>query len=230
MVIPYDEILGQVEELKRRYSKLQVHEVNNTVIRLVGPILVYRCVDDFTLRKEYSIEIVIPLENSEYPYVIDTERVIDSRYSHCSRDGRLCLETEFAMVNRFVNGFNLLEWMEEYVESYFVVYEYWKLYGCFINGERSHGSIGVIESYRDVLLTKNNIETLKLMYYIAQNEYDGHATCPCGSGKYIRKCHGKKMLLIYNHKILRDKLREDIEAIEEEISNIETDKDTNSTE
>lgn len=47
--------------------------------------------------------------------------------------------------------------------------------------------------------------------------YNGHDQCPCGSGKYIRKCHGKYILPFYNNKKRQEMVRNDYEMIIKEV-------------
>ena len=54
-----------------------------------------------------------------YPIIFDAGNAIDSNYSHQYKDGSLCLETDAAVRIRFIDGFDLVSWMQEFVEPYF---------------------------------------------------------------------------------------------------------------
>lgn len=215
MIYSLESAKPQIEQLLNKYPKLIIVESNNSMIRLHGSILVYRVLQDFSLRKSYIVDICIPLYSDELPYVIDTDKMIESSYHHYYLTNRkLCLETDSKIRIRFINGFNLLEWMDEFVEPYFVSYEYYQLYGKFPNGERNHGIIGIVESYQDLLHAKDLFETYKFMKYIKEKPYRGHHDCPCGSELPIRKCHGERILPFYTDVRIKDIMLKDLKDLE----------------
>ena len=61
IILPADKATGQVESLVAKYSGLQITEANSSRIRLRGSIRVYRTAYDFTVNKEYNIELLIPV-------------------------------------------------------------------------------------------------------------------------------------------------------------------------
>ena len=117
--------------------------------------------------------------------------MIDSDYPHRYSDGSLCLETSTTIRLRFVDGFDLVAWMDEFVEPYFFSYEYYDRYGSFPFGERPHGLNGVIHTYQELFHTDDLEKACLLLRYVAESTYRGHAPCPCGSGERLRKCHGQ---------------------------------------
>lgn len=131
MILTKDAAMQQVESLLHRYGKLNIESASDTEIVVVGDILINREAIDYQLNKEYNIKIRIPLESDVLPYIIDTGNHIDSSYPHRYSDGRLCLETDTAMRLHYVDGFDLLAWVTDYVEPYYFSYEYYQRYGCF---------------------------------------------------------------------------------------------------
>ena len=113
--------------------------------------------------------------------------------------------------------FNLIEWMDEFVEPYFVSYEYYQLYGEFPNGERQHGIIGVIESYQDFFHAQDLTETYRFMIHIRDNAYRGHHLCPCGSTLHLRSCHGKWMLPFYTDERIKNIMLNDLQELERQL-------------
>lgn len=61
MKFSIDSCKEQVEKLLEKYPKLFVCEECKSKIVIKGSILVFREVNDYTLRKEFPLEIVIPL-------------------------------------------------------------------------------------------------------------------------------------------------------------------------
>ena len=191
MTLNYTEACEQVQRLLTAYPKLNVVKSDPTIIQLCGSIEIYRSACNYTLQKEYPIEIIIPLDNDKLPTVIETNNMIDSDYPHRYSDGSLCLETSTTIRLRFVDGFDLVAWMDEFVEPYFFSYEYYDRYGSFPFGERPHGLNGVIHTYQELFHTDDLEKACLLLRYAAESAYRGHAPCPCGSGERLRKCHGQ---------------------------------------
>lgn len=197
--------------------KLLSSDHADETLHLHGTILVYRSIDNYILRKSYIIDIFIPTESDLLPYVIDSGNQISSDYHHYYSNGQLCLATDTDIRIRFINGFNLNEWMDEYVEPYFLSYEYFQRYGKFPFGEREHYFVGIVQTYQDHLQMNDLIKTLQIMHYIRDNSYRGHHACPCGSNVNMRKCHGQYMLPFYTDMRLRQILLSDLTTIEEGI-------------
>lgn len=214
MIFTKELIAPQLVCLLRKYPDLVIMESNDSLIRLHGEILVHRILNEFSLHKTYVIDIYVPLNSEELPYIVDSGNAIKSTYHHCYTNGKLCLETDSKIQIRFINGFNLIEWMDEFVEPYFVSYEYYQLYGEFPNGERQHGILGVMESYQDLLHSKDLVKTYKIMRHIRDTAYRGHHLCPCGSTCHLRTCHGKWMLPFYTDERIKNIMLKDLQKFE----------------
>jgi hypothetical protein len=57
------------------------------------------------------------------------------------------------------------------------------------HGDRSHGVQGVLEFYGDLLGTAEPTAIARFLLAIVNRKVRGHWSCPCGSGRIIRKCH-----------------------------------------
>lgn len=205
----YDVII----EMQQFYPNLQIVKEREDSITLRGNICVNRKTSDFTLYREYKVEIMLFKDESKLPEVYDIDGQIDFKYPHRYEDGKLCLDTDVAIKIRYENGIDLCLWMQDFVEVFYFSYEYFKRNGEYPFGERKHGSDGIIETYGDYfhVTDKNNI--LNCLRYIYMRGYNGHDQCPCRSGKYIRKCHGKYILPFYNNKKRREIVKSDYEMI-----------------
>lgn len=192
----YDVII----EMQQFYPDLQISEEREESVKLRGNICVNRKISDFTLYREYKVEILLFKDENKLPEVYDIDGQIDSQYPHRYKDGKLCLDTDVAIKIRFENGIDLCLWMQDFVEVFYFSYEYFKRNGEYPFGERKHGSDGVIETYGDYFHVAQKKSILNCLRYITVKGYNGHDQCPCGSGKYIRKCHGKYILPFYNNK------------------------------
>lgn len=198
----------QLKVLLEKYPDLHIKSHNTDEIYIEGKILVCREAENFILKKEYELTIIVPQHSDKLPHVIESADQIDQDYHHRYTNGMLCLDTDSSIRLRFFDGFNLLQWMIEYVEVYFFSYEYYQRYLTFPFGERAHGIEGILQTYQDILGTANYKQTYLIMEHIATKEYRGHQLCPCGGDLKTRKCHGTHIIDFYinpiKHKIISD--------------------------
>lgn len=212
-----EQIKEQIDDFHKVYPNIKIIDESEREIHLAGSFTVHEEYQGFQVFNDYSVEIVIPIASDQLPYVIDVGGAIKPTYHHYYSSGKLCLETDVKVIADFVDGFDLIRWMNTYVESYYFSYEFYMRYGEFPFGERSHGLDGILESYQELLETKSAQETYDVMQFIIFNSYRGHHPCPCKSGAKLRRCHGRKMLRFYNSEILYKTLECDCEKIREAI-------------
>lgn len=212
----------QIQLLLNHYPSLSIAETDYKQIRLKGTISIYRSACNYTLCKDYAVELFIPVSATELPKIKCTDNSIDVNYPHRYTNGTLCLETDTTIKFRFIDGFNLVDWMDEYVEIYFFSYEYYMRYGRFPFGERSHGFIGIIESYRDIFNETDYGKIYALLQYSAENSYHGHIECPCGSGLRLRKCHGSYLFPHMTDMRKKHIIQNDYNTIRKEVLAIES--------
>lgn len=208
-----EEIRIQLERFFELYPNLHIVSEKPEEVRISGNFLLNREFNGHREYKNYSITIVIPINSSKLPYVIDSNHYIDENYRHYYSNGILCLETDTKLLFDYEKNFDIIHWMENYVECYFFTYEYYKRYGEFPYGERSHGVMGIIETYQDIFKSKDVVETFQILQHICLKKYRGHLQCPCKSGKKIRNCHGKYIIKFYNSEYVRSILLKDYDMI-----------------
>lgn len=76
------------------------------------------------------------------------------------------------------------------MHDYFVSQTYYEVHGEWPFGERSHGRLGILEAYSDLLGIALNEKTIAdYLQLLSRQTIKGHALCPCGSGRRLRKCH-----------------------------------------
>lgn len=216
IVISNGEIESQISSLLKNYPKLKVISKTTTKVVVAGKIQVTLFYNNFSLNKEYGIEISIPIDSFILPSVRETEHYISKKYPHRMNDNSLCLATESNIRFDFKNGFDIIKWMQNYVEVYFFSYEYYQRYECFPFGERSHGGLGIKEFYRDLFKVSDTNTAYSLMVFIAEKPYRGHQLCPCKSSLNIRNCHKSLILECKNDKFLLELIKKDIDYIRKE--------------
>ena len=209
-------VSNRILELLKKYPLLHIENETEVCVKLSGIINVHRSIEGYVLNKNYNIEVYISREESVLPYAIDKGKAVNPKYPHIYKDGRLCLATDVDMRIALKENPSLAKWMYDFVEPYFVSYEYYDRYGIFPIGDRPHGAKGIVQSYMDIFNVEDE-PALKIMLFMAYNRYRGHQPCPCGSGERIRKCHGEMMLKFYNDPILLEQVRQDCEMIIQEL-------------
>lgn len=212
-----NEISKRVEKLLNAYPTLMLKEETDNTFVISGVIDVHRNIGQYVLNKSYEIMMNIPKKEGSLPCVFDVGKAIDAEYPHLYPDGMLCLATDVDMQIAFTEEPSLVRWMRNYVEPYFVSYEYYERYGSFPMGERPHGSAGIIQSYMD-FFDADELQAKRMIYFLAYKNYRGHQPCPCGSGIRMRKCHGKKLLKFYNNPVLIKQARMDCIMVVREVA------------
>lgn len=215
IIFTYQGLQSQLRDFFAKYPSMTIKTEEPNQIILSGSIDVFRNYNGFTVNKNYLLEIVIPIGSDAFPYVVDIGNHIDSSYHHYYRSSKqLCLETDAKLTLRFVDGFSLVEWMEEFVEVYYFSYEYYSRFGVFPFGERSHNEPGILETYKDYFSTNDIVDAYKILQFICSSPYRGHYPCPCGSNLRLRNCHGEKIILAYKNASVMDQIQKDYKVID----------------
>ena len=220
----------QVAALLQKYPNLEIASKAENEIVITGWIHIARIFNDFPLIKNVQLEITIPIAQERFPYVKDTGGHIDTKYPHRYLSGRLCLATEIDLNLHFLDGFDLLRWMDDFVEPYYYSHEYYQRFGCYPFGDREHGYLGAIQSYCDWFATPQMDTVASILLQIEANDhYRGHHLCFCGSGKKMRDCHGQKILCFYQHPQLRSQLISDLNNLRKELQELDHERNCSSS-
>lgn len=184
--------MENIISLNERFPKLYYIEEYK-----IAGILEVECVcNDEYIKENFEIEIL--LDENKIPVVKEIGKKVKRNYHHIYKEsGNLCLATDLEQ-ELYLKDHTVIEWIEKYVVTYFVSYCYYKKYRTFPFGEHSHGEKGIYEflqKYFDVL---DASAAKRMLEYVSTRKYRGHFLCPCGSGKRLRNCHGKKILDLYN--------------------------------
>ena len=208
----------QIAALLLNYPDLHISSETESEFVITGHIRIARVFNDFPVVKNVQLEIIIPIAQDYFPYVKDTGGHVDQDYPHRYTSGVLCLATEIDLKLHFVDGFDLVRWMDDFVEPYYYSHDYYQRFGCYPFGDRTHGHFGAVQSYCDWFTTQDLNTVASIMLQIEANDnYRGHHPCFCGSGKKMRDCHGPKILLFYLHSQLRTQLLSDLTNVRTEL-------------
>lgn len=172
-------------ELKRDVFQGSINichnEINSSVI-LVG---------------NFGMKIVIrDTYPEDIPIVYDISDSIRADYVHRYSDGELCLESN-TYLRLFCRKHSVKEFIDFFLINYLCSYLYYDRYLIYPNGERPHGFWGEYDFLMDYFnLTIDKVVVLLryiLFYAIKRNDL-----CPCGSGRLVKRCHGKQMIELLN--------------------------------
>lgn len=144
----------------------------------------------------YFIRIVLP---DNYPcsppkmFYIDKYLGKTNLDRHIEQYGKACLCTP-TDIRRFFKENDLISvFIKTLVHPHTVGQYLFDLNGRWLLPDRSHGYIGIIETYQEQFGIKSATDIVNFLIVIVQGlEKNCYFTCPCKSGKALRKCHWKK--------------------------------------
>lgn len=166
------------------------------------------------VRDTYKIEITL---SDRFPSILPKVKEIGGRIKkakekhkknsfadvHLYTDDSSCLCAYPEEKIKLPNGFNLKDFFEHLLTPHFYAQNRFEKTGEWIWGDRSHGTLGLLESYfefRDednLDLIKEYIKDLRTINDSApfakllsgKDQIKGHVRCYCGSNKEFRDCH-----------------------------------------
>lgn len=148
------------------------------------------------IEDSYSIKISIPPTYPEIPPTTwETGGRIPSRF-HRQPDHSLCLEAPTKVVYLFRKNPILSFYVKKFVIEYLYSFSYNQEFGNMPFGERSHGTQGIIEFYKELLQVSSAQSVFKALDILSKNNYRGHHDCFCGSKKRLRNCHGSQIRIL----------------------------------
>jgi len=187
----YDKFISQLGEAQERFSNLKPVEVAGKLI-LRGKLSIID--KDGKHWEDYDVEIH-STDNfpKEFPRLFETSgkipRIAD--WHVYENTGSCCTKIPPEEILRCRKGITVSEYIQEEVLPYLFNQTHRRIEGYYINGEYSHGAVGIYEYYADLLNTGTNIKlTLQLMKYIATHDRPSRTSlCFCGQKVKFRRCH-----------------------------------------
>jgi len=144
----------------------------------------------------YTAKLSIPSKYPKHEPILhcDPKEIPWELDRHVYQNGTACLCTRSETRLHWPRGSDLASFITNLVRPFFVGQFYYDAHGEWPpTGQRSHGKLGIIESF-DELLTEiddpdaDQIEAV-LLLLMKKNDPKGHTICPCGSGRRLRNCH-----------------------------------------
>lgn len=140
---------------------------------------------------EYSIKVECTKDYpNSFPLVYETnERLPHNIDWHIYGDGHFCICTPIEEYIQCAKEITLASFIQQLVLPYLHNQSFREKEGYFLH-ERSHGSMGILESLYDILDVNNLHKVYSLLTYIYKNSTPSRTSkCFCGSDKKYRYCH-----------------------------------------
>ncbi|WP_288954512.1 hypothetical protein [uncultured Polaribacter sp.] len=116
---------------------------------------------------------------------------------------------------------SLLDFIDEILIRYLENNSYYELNNHYYSEEYSHGKLGIIEAYKDILQIDDPIKVAKtLIKAVKSKKMVIHQNCYCDSGRRLRKCLKGKHLsnLRKLYMVDKDILKQDLNSFNDAIN------------
>jgi hypothetical protein len=128
------------------------------------------------------------------PEVYETAgRIPRDAEHHMYSDGSACLFAPGERWRHWPRGCGLRDFLDGPVRSFFIGQALFERTGTWAFGQRSHGAIGVLESYQELVGTRDPATLLRYVEVLSRRKLRPWTMCPCGSGRPMNACHFRKV-------------------------------------
>jgi len=189
----YQSFCNQLEDVIRKFPSLSIKEKNNRKY-LKGILDIPN--EDSIIVGSYLIEIhFVDRFPFRFPLLFETGgSILNEIDCHKYPDGKCCITVLPDEILKCKHGITVIEFIEKYALSFFANHIYKVLTGNYLNGEYSHGKLGLFEFYSDLLKTQDANKWLEYFKHVFLNDgitYHRNDKCFCGSDSKFKYCHLK---------------------------------------
>lgn len=176
--------------VERHFPDLKLFQPENEIPYIEGTLLLN---DESGITIDRYIIKITPSDNypTRFPIVYEIEnRIPKNIHWHIyPSSGNCCIASLPDEILFCRQGLDLFAFIKDYVTPYFFNQKFREVHGYFLN-ERSHGALGNLEFFIDILKTADlRAIYLYLSFIKRRKEPDRRNLCFCGNGKKYRKCH-----------------------------------------
>lgn len=209
--------ISNLNEFLNYQTEMKVTSIENGSYIIEGTYNLSSSYNEIYLQKYYNIRIIIhEVYPKKLPQVINIDGTIPKEFGHFYVDGSLCLGSPMELYLSAIEN-NISDYLIKYIDSYLYAATYFIKYNSqFPYGERSHGTMGIIEFWKEYLNTDDYKVIHNVMDYISKDNYRGHNLCSCGSGERVRNCHGNKILPIIKNSLI-EVVKEELNLFDKEV-------------
>ena len=172
-------------------------------------------INDAKFLLNYKIAVLIP---NDYPltlpkcYEYGEKKIISYHHLFSDSNNSFCLGTEMDLRLRLIPDYSLSIYFAMILD-FLTIYEYFTRYGIMPLVERSHGDIGILESYRNIFSVHNLTVIVGLLALIPVKNKDKNLKCPCGSNKKFKYCHYNILKKLSASRLLFEQSKKDLELL-----------------
>lgn len=183
-----DKFIIEALKLLTDYPRLGLISKDNRTV-LGGDFELYD--ESNTFLDSYKVEIC---PTDAYPYQFPLVYEIGKKLPinidwHVYPDGHLCIKTIPEEQITCARGITLKYFLEEELKPYLFNQVHRRTFGYY-KSERSHGMRGVLEFYEGFFKTRDLLEIVSLLTFIATGNEPGRSSeCFCNRDVLYRKCH-----------------------------------------
>lgn len=202
----------QIDDLTEKYSELSCVS-SSSPLAVSGKLSFSAHYNSVSIRDEYTVEIAVP---EDYPKTLPTAKEIGGRISkdfHTYPDNTLCLGSPIETRIKFRKQETLIGFVEDLLIPVLYAYSYREKYGEMPYGELSHGVNGILESYKGLFQINDDLAVIAFLKILADDNYRGHISCPCGSNIKLRNCHGNIVRELQNFQSPGEYLNESVSIL-----------------
>lgn len=204
-----------IEEFLLEYPSFRIIEKTDSKIILKGYLENFLEYNNIKLYKNIGLKVEVYKNYPIFlPKVYDIDNILSKDF-HKNYDGSLCLGTELEIRKILFQNNSLSEWIKKCVKPFIFSSLYFEKYGVLIFGEREHGTIGEISSFKD-FFTFSNLHEIHLFFkFILCRKYKrklfkrkskiNKFKCPYCNKKILSCSHFSKLKelnLYFNEKLL----------------------------
>ena len=162
---------NEINLLLKQHPQLSMNTENNGYV-VNGQFVLNHEYNNIPLYEEYEIKIYIPFNfPCDFPLVWEVSNKIPKNFGHLCSKGELCLGVNCEIANFLNKHPSLIRYIDELVVSYLYAATYYKKYGKFPYGERSHGVKGIMEYYLDFWNVKEERSVITLLHLVCLFKY-----------------------------------------------------------
>lgn len=185
----YDRFAEEALEAMSSFPDLQLCIREDSLPYVIGNLVLFD--ENDAMYDKYSVRIECPNDYpNSFPLVYETNQRLPHNIDwHIYGDGHFCICTPIEEYIYCAKGITLTSFIQKQVVPYLHNHSFREKEGYFLN-ERSHGSMGFLESLYDILLINDLIKVYSILVYIYENSKPSRTSkCFCGSDRKYRYCH-----------------------------------------
>ncbi|MCG0999928.1 SEC-C domain-containing protein [Lactococcus lactis] len=160
---------------------------------------------------DYKIHLEVPKNYpAELPIVFESGEKRVNNFPHINPDrmGTFCLGTELDIRKKLKPDYSLSKYIP-LIAEFLGIYEYYNQYSIFPYGDRNHGKLGILETYKEIFNVTTNQQVANLMQVTKLKNKSRNQKCPCNSGIKFKNCHWDTLSSILSSNIERTQIEKD---------------------